>query len=258
MPTAPLTPDPTPAELSVTKFVTTVKRPHVLLLTPTRPKRVRNVAPVPEPECERTGNDPPDNFLCFQQLTDLSVKLAGMFRHLSLDYIDVATYSSPDTPLARRLLQRDVDKYRKLIATGSDRVQQNTVLRALILFSSCSHHATQYLEHSADSRIAWLTQLNTEGVWIKPLWEKDVAARMVGLIRKNLQDIEMVCPPKAVYSVVYNSYFLMLFARHEYSELSDELRLLGATPYTWHDLPFLRKEYFRLNRARDVAAGNTV
>jgi hypothetical protein len=81
---------------------------------------------------------------------------------------------------------------------------------------------------------------------------------MVGLIRKNLQDIKMVCPPKAVYSVVYNSYFLMLFAQHKYSKLSDELRLLSATPYTWHDLPFLQKEYFHLNRARDVAASNTV
>jgi hypothetical protein len=65
MPTAPLTPDLTPAKLLVTKFVIIVKRLHVLLLTPTRLKQVRNVAPVPEPECERTGNDPPNNFLYF-------------------------------------------------------------------------------------------------------------------------------------------------------------------------------------------------
>jgi hypothetical protein len=65
MPTALLTPNLTPAKLLVTKFVTIVKRPHVLLLTPTQPKRVRNVAPVPEPKCERTRNDPPNNFLYF-------------------------------------------------------------------------------------------------------------------------------------------------------------------------------------------------
>jgi hypothetical protein len=122
MPTAPLTPNLTPAKLLVTKFVTTVKRLHVLLLTPIQLKRVRNVAPVPKPECERTRNNPPNNFLCFQQLTNLLVKLARMFRHLSLDYINVATYSSPNTPLAWRLLQQDVNKYRKLIATSLDQV----------------------------------------------------------------------------------------------------------------------------------------
>jgi hypothetical protein len=79
MPTALLTPNLTLAKLLVTKFVTIVKQLHVLLLTPIQLKRVRNVALVPKPECERTRNNPPNNFLYFQQLTDLSVKLARMF-----------------------------------------------------------------------------------------------------------------------------------------------------------------------------------
>jgi hypothetical protein len=65
MPTAPLTPNLTLAKLLVTKFVITVKQPHVLLLTPTQLKRVRNVAPVPKPKCKKTRNNPPNNFLYF-------------------------------------------------------------------------------------------------------------------------------------------------------------------------------------------------
>jgi len=258
MPTAPLTPDPTPAKPLATKAAAAAKPPDALFFTPTRPKRARKAAPVHVPECEKTGNDHPRNSLYFPQLTDLSVLLAGVFRHLSLDYINVATYNKTDTLLARRLLERDVREYRKRIATGSARVQRNTVLRALILFSSCSHHATQYLEHSADDRIAWLTQLNTEGVWLKPLWEKDAATRMVGLMEQNNQDLSMFCPLEVVNSVVYNSYFLMLFARYEYSELSEELRLLDAAPYSWHDLSALRKEYFRSNRAGELPLDKAV
>lgn len=81
-----------------------------------------------------------------------------------------------------------------------------------------------------------MIQLNTEGVWLKPPWEKDVATRMVGLMEQNNHNISMFCPLEVVYSVVYNSYFLMLFARYEYSELSEELCLPDVAPYLWHDL----------------------
>jgi len=244
MPTAPLTPDYTPAKLSTAELFATVKPPDTPLLTAIQPRRTRKAAGISFYECDNTGNDHLNNHLHFSELTELSLELAAIFRHLSLDYIDVPTHHNTDTPIARQLLQRDTKEYCGRIATSSARIQRNTILRALILFSSCSYHATQYLEHSADDRVAWLNQLNTSGVWLKPLWEKDIATRMVGLMEQNLRRISMICEPEIVYGVVHNSYFLMLFARHEYSELSDELRLLDAKPYSWHDLSCLRNEYF--------------
>lgn len=132
------------------------------------------------------------------------------------------------------------------------KVQQNTILRAFILFSTCGHFATQYLEHSADDRINWLTQLDTASAWIKAPWEKDVARRMVSLIEEQRQNIAAFCDPEIVYSVVYNSYFLMLFAWYEYSDLYEELCLVHAAPYSWHDLSFLRTVYFCSKRVQDA------
>lgn len=66
---------------------------------------------------------------------------------------------------------------------------------------------------------------------------------MVCLMEQNTQKISLICDPEVVHSAVYNSYFLMLFAQYEYSELWDELRLVDAEKYSWHDLSSLRKKY---------------
>jgi hypothetical protein len=120
-------------------------------------------------------------------------------------------------------------------------VQYNTIIRALTLFSFCGKYATQYLDHSIDDRLVWLDNLDTSAVWIKDHWERDVGHRMVKLMEQDYSRIALICAPEAVYGVVHNYYFLTQFACYEYSELSDELRLVGAEPYSWHDLLFLRR-----------------
>jgi hypothetical protein len=168
MVTTPPTPDPTPAKPPRAKLILRTRLPRTPSPAPLQLQGPRGLLRAPLYECENTGNDHLSNHLSFSQLAKLSVELASIFRHLSLDYINVPTPNNTDTLLAQKLLQRDVKCYCRQIAGRSAKVQRNTVLRALVLFSSCSYHATQYLEHSADDRIAWLVQLDTSGVWLKP------------------------------------------------------------------------------------------
>ena len=119
MPTAPLTPNPTLARLSATTGAAEVEPPAPPLLTLTRLKLARKAALIQVPKCKKTSNNHPLNSLYFQQLTDLSVQLASVFRHLSSDYVNVTTYNKTDTLLAQTLLKRDVKVYCKRIATGS-------------------------------------------------------------------------------------------------------------------------------------------
>jgi hypothetical protein len=44
----------------------------------------------------------------------------------------------------------------------------------------------------------------------------------------ELLEVSAICTPEVVYSMVYNSYFLMLFARYEDPGLREELELVGA------------------------------
>lgn len=250
---APPTPVHTPGKLPPATFCASQNPPDTPPQTPLQPKHFKKVADVvPLYNCDETGDDHSDNRLRFSELTQLSVELAAIFRPLCLDYINVPTYHTTDTPLARQMLRRDVKSYQGRITSNTTKVERNTILRALTLFSLCSYHATQYLEHNADDRVKWLNLLNTSGIWLKPFWEKDIAKRMVGLMEQDFSNISITCDPEVVYSMVHNSYFLMLFARYEYSELSDELRLLEAKPYSWHDLSFLRKRYFQIDMPKGV------
>jgi hypothetical protein len=46
----------------------------------------------------------------------------------------------------------------------------------------------------------------------------------------------------------------MLFARYEDLELMEELARVGAEQYSWHDLPFLRRRWYRLRTSPEELA----
>jgi hypothetical protein len=202
-------------------------------------------------ECDQTGNDHKENQLQFSQLVDLSIELARILRRVESDYSDVSLRRTTDIAVAVRLLQRDTTRYHKDICMGTgqcapcEEVKRNAILRALTLFSLGGFHATQYLEHDASRRIAWIIQLNESGVWIKHQWERTITKHVLDQIREGYTDIQRICDPALVHSVVFNSYFLMLFARFTCIDLSEEMDLMGVQAYSWHDLSFLRKAYFK-------------
>lgn len=195
-------------------------------------------------ECDATGDDYPGFFIGFPRSEQLSTELAAIFYPICQGYIDEnvnAPAYRDDTCAARRLLQRDINAISKGGVGRPIKLLQNTIIRALTLFSLCRVYATQYLDHSLGDRLVWLDNLETSAVWIKDNWERDVGHRMVKLIEQNYLRIALICAPEAVYGVVHNTYFLTQFARYEYRELSDGLYLVGAEPYSWHNMLFLRR-----------------
>jgi hypothetical protein len=252
MPAAPPTPDQSPAKkVAVKTPVYARNSPHTPPLTPAQHRlSTLNVDGLLY-DCDNTGDDHEDNRLRFSELVELSIELAVIFRQLPSDYSGVSTQSATDVSIARRLLQRDVKEYRERVSINTafseraDRVKRNTVLRALTLFSLGSIHATQYIEHSADDRIEWLILLNTSGFAIKPAWERDTALRMIHAMELESHRIERICDPRLIFGAVHNNYFLMLFARLESEELQCEMYTMGVGAYSWFDLLFLRKAYFK-------------
>lgn len=101
-----------------------------------------------------------------------------MLRHLGLDHSSTDTCKEADTLLALKLLQGHVkeDRGRIAIALGSSLTEHGPSSPHPL--SLLYQNDTQHLEHSADDRIAWLTQLNTNGVWLRPLCEQEVATRV--------------------------------------------------------------------------------
>jgi hypothetical protein len=201
-------------------------------------------------QCDQTGDDHMDNQLDFSTLVDVSSQVAQVLQHLSSDYHLTWTPYTPDLAEATRLLKKDITKYSHRASRGTaycnttDPVKRNTVLRALILFSLGGIHATQYIEHEAGDRVAWIIQLNTSGVWIKPKWERDMATRMIHELRRRSVDFVKICKPEYVYYTVFNSYFLMLFARRNSMDLKREMDLMGEKCFSWYDLLVLRRSFF--------------
>ena len=54
---------------------------------------------------------------------------------------------------------------------------------------------------------------------------------MLDLIEQNYWSISAICSPEAVYNIVHNSYFLILFARYEDPELIEELTRVRGKQY---------------------------
>ena len=242
------TPDPTPAK----QLLTTTSDPaRATSYTPTSSPLQRRVPLVGaratfQYDQDATGDDYPSRHLLSLELVQLSEELAEIFRPLCPDYVNVSVHHTADSSLARRLLKRDAKAFEKRHQTSAIKVQQNTILRAFTLFSLCSKHATQYLDHDIEDRLVWLNSLNTSAVWVKPEWERSAGHRMLDLMEQNYWSISAICSPETVYNMVHNSYFLMLFARYEDPELMEELARVGAEQYSWQDLPSLRRRWFCL------------
>jgi hypothetical protein len=153
---------------------------------------------------DATGDDYPGRHLLSPELVQLSEELAKIFRALCPDYVKISVYYTADSSLARRLLKRDAKVFEKRHQASAIKVQQNTILRAFTLFSLCSKHATQYLDHNIEDRLVWLESLNTSAVWVKPEWEKLAGHRMLDLMEHNYWSISAICSPEAVYNMVHN------------------------------------------------------
>jgi hypothetical protein len=219
--------------------------------TPQRLKRLKRKFDEITYECNQTGDDHRDNNLSFSKLVSLSSRIAQILQQVPSDYYYAWRPYSPHIAHAARLLQRDTTKYQARISGGSpycadtDHVKRNAILRALILFHLGGIHAAQYLEHSSDSRVAWIIQLNTTAAWIKSDWERDMSTRMIRTIKRKGKEIREICNLEAVYSVVFNTYFLMLFSRRHCEDLRIEMDLLGVQEFSWHEISVLRKAFFR-------------
>jgi hypothetical protein len=211
-------------------------------------------------DCDATGDDYPGFSIGFLRSEQLSIKLAAILYPICQGYVDVnnnVPAYRDDTCAARLVLQRDINAILKGGIGYGVKIQQNTIIRALTLFSLCRVYATQYLDYSIGDRLVWLDNLNTSAVEIKDFWERDVGLRMVKLIEQNYSRIAPICAPEAVYSVVHNTYFLTQFACYEYSELSDELCLVRAKPYSWHNLLFLRRRRREMMAKKEAKEDDT-
>jgi hypothetical protein len=49
---------------------------------------------------------------------------------------------------------------------------------------------------------------------------------------------------KVVSSVVFNSYFLILFTRRDCEDLKAEMRLMGVEGFSWYKISVHRKAFF--------------
>jgi hypothetical protein len=223
-----------------------------------RSKRPKPTSTKHQYPCDQSGDDHKDNKLSFSKLVLLSSQLAQIFQHLPSDYYRTYTPFRSNLCRAVRLLQKDTTTHchtisrRTACSAETDAVKRNTILRALVLFSLDGVHATQYLRHTTQERVAWITQLNISGVWIKSDWESDMAAGMIYSMQQAQVHITLICDPEYVYSMVFNTYFLMLFARRHCRELRTELDLMDAGRFSWHDLASLRKGYWAKRREKQT------
>lgn len=219
--------------------------------TPQRLKRPKRKLHELTHECNQTGDNHRDNKLSLSQLVPLSSQIAQILQQIPSDYYYAWRPYSSHVADAARLLQRDTVKYRARISGGSpycadtNYVKRNAILRALILFHLGGIHAAQYLEHDSNSRVAWIIQLNTSAAWIKSDWERDMSARMIRVIKRKGNEIRKTCNPHAVYSVVFNAYFLMLCSRRHCENLRTEMDRMGVQEFSWHGISILRKAFFK-------------
>jgi hypothetical protein len=68
--------------------------------------------------------------------------------------------------------------------------------------------------------------------WIKSNWERDMSRQMICLMKQRVRDIRLIYRLEVVSSVVFNSYFLMLFARRDCEDLKAEMRLMGVESFS--------------------------
>jgi hypothetical protein len=248
---SPCTPSNQPLAPYISQICGTSPTPPA---TPPRPKR-----PNPHPddlayECNQTGDDHRDNKLTFFKLITLASRLAQILQQLPSDYYHTWTPYSSRVSDATRLLRQDTRKYRARISGGTpycakaDPVKRNTIIRALTLFFLGGIHAAQYLEHDTDSRVAWIIQLNMSACWIKSNWERDMSRQMICLMKQRVGDIRLICRLEVVSSVVFNSYFLMLFARRDCEDLKAEMRSMGVESFSWYEISVHRKAFFLKSR----------
>jgi hypothetical protein len=244
---SPCTPSDRPLARYISQICGTSPTPPP---TPQRPKRLNRPNPHLDYECNQTGDDHKDNKLPFLKLVTLSSRLAQILQQLPSDYYHTWTPYSSRVADATRLLRQDTRKYRARISGGTaycgktDPVKRNTIVRALTLFFLGGIHAAQYLEHDTDSRVAWIIQLNTSACWIKSDWERDISRQMICLMKQGDGDMRQICRLEVVSSVVFNSYFLMLFARRDCEDLKAEMRSMGVEGFSWYEISVHRKAFF--------------
>jgi hypothetical protein len=71
-----------------------------------------------------------------------------------------------------------------------------------------------------------------------------MATRMIYKLRRRSINFMKICKLEYVYYIVFNSYFLMLFARRNSIDLKREIDLIGEKCFSWYNLLVLRRSFF--------------
>jgi hypothetical protein len=75
-----------------------------------------------------------------------------------------------------------------------------------------------------------------------------MSRQMICLMKQRVGDIRLICRLEVVSSVVFNSYFLMLFARRDCEDLKAEMRSMGVESFSWYEISVHRKAFFLKSR----------
>jgi hypothetical protein len=59
-----------------------------------------------------------------------------------------------------------------------------------------------------------------------------MSRQIICLMKQRVRDIRLIYRLEVVSSVVFNSYFLMLFARRDCEDLKAEMRLMGVESFS--------------------------
>jgi hypothetical protein len=71
-----------------------------------------------------------------------------------------------------------------------------------------------------------------------------MATRMIYKLRRRSINFIKIYKLEYVYYIVFNSYFLMLFARRNSIDLKREIDLIGEKCFSWYNLLVLRRSFF--------------
>jgi hypothetical protein len=67
---------------------------------------------------------------------------------------------------------------------------------------------------------------------------------MIYKLRRRSINFIKICKLEYMYYIVFNSYFLILFARRNSIDLKREMDLIGEKYFLWYNLLVLRRSFF--------------
>lgn len=102
-------------------------------------------------------------------------------------------------------------------------------------------------------RLNWLAVLNETSCWIKEEWETSTGKALWELMQRSFAVIERCIELVCLCQLVWNKYFLMLFARKEFHDLNVRLAEFNVGAFSWRSIDGLEKERCRQRKAEGAA-----